>query len=184
VVKIQLASRSTNATIRLVSLAVPLLLLGITATSACGVSDDNAKGKTDKGGSSGSGGSGNTGNVAGTGATGNAAGMDVAGGAGPVTPAPCKEGKKQCGGADGNTPQTCDADGVWQDGEACGGTTKVCTGEGVCAAYRLVNAGIDSFGVRPAEPVAKGVPILKEQTLSAAPRTCNKAGLCVTGGIR
>ncbi len=38
--------------------------------------------------------------------------------------------------------------------------------------------------LRPAEPVKGTQLILKEQTLSAAPRSCNKAGLCVTGGIR
>jgi hypothetical protein len=47
----------------------------------------------------------------------------------------------------------------------------------------LLNAGIDSFGVRPAE----GQIVLKEQTLSAAPRSCGDVKgeqICVTGGVR
>ncbi len=66
------------------------------------------------------------------------------------TPEPCSDGDKQCGGKDGNTPQTCDAHGTWQDSPdgPCAGSTPVCAGQGTCAAYRLVNAGIDSLGVR------------------------------------
>jgi hypothetical protein len=175
--------KSRKAPMRFVSLASLLLLLGGMASAACGVSDAGGKGKTSKGGT-GSGGEGPTGATsgkggnAGTGNVGNAAGSgDTSPGGQPAEVVPCKEGRGRC---DGNTPQTCNADGVWENGKACGGTTKVCTGEGVCAAYRLVNAGIDSFGVRPAE----GKIILKEQTLTAAPRSCNAKGLCVTGGIR
>lgn len=88
----------------------------------------------------------------------------------------CEEDARQCSG---NTPQLCE-DGVWVDQAACGGATKVCTGEGVCAAFRLLSGGIGTFGVRPAE---SGGYVLKEQSLSAAPRACND-DFCVTGGIQ
>jgi hypothetical protein len=88
----------------------------------------------------------------------------------------CPRGQMRCSG---NTPQTCNGSGEWVSGTECAGKT-VCTGAGVCAAYRLVNAGIDGLGVRPAEKT----PILKEQTLSSAPRRCGASGICVTGGIK
>jgi hypothetical protein len=88
----------------------------------------------------------------------------------------CEEDAGQCSG---NTPQLCKK-GVWVDQAACGGATKVCTGEGVCAAFRLLSGGIGTFGVRPAE---SGGYVLKEQSLSAAPRACNE-DFCVTGGIQ
>ena len=156
-----------------------LLLLGGLLAAACGGVNDVGTGKTNKAGSGG-GGSDGTGDVDTSGGTPD---MGTGTGGEPTMPMPtlCREGKQQCSG---NTPQTCNADGEWEDGEACTGATKVCTGDGVCAAYRLVNAGIDSFGARPAEPVAGSTLILKEQTLSANPRTCSKSGRCVTGGIR
>jgi len=156
------------------TLGLLLLVCGVSAAACGGVNDVNT-GKSNKGGA----GSGGGGNAAGTGATSTGGDTTTPGGAGN-DPTPCKEGATQCA-ADGITVQTCNADATWEDTETCGGVKKVCTGKGVCAAYRLVNAGIDSFGVRPAEGP---MYILKEQTLSAAPRTCNKAGLCVTGGIR
>ena len=87
----------------------------------------------------------------------------------------CDEGTRQCSG---DTPQLCQ-DGAWVDQTACGGTTKVCTGEGVCASFRLLSGGIGTFGPRPAE---SGNYVLKEQSLSAAPRACND-DFCVTGGL-
>lgn len=87
----------------------------------------------------------------------------------------CDEGTRQCSG---DTPQLCEG-GAWVDQAACGGTTKVCTGEGVCASFRLLGGGIGTFGPRPAE---SGNYVLKEQTLSAAPRACN-SDFCVTGGL-
>ena len=154
-----------------------LLLLGAAAAPACGVSDvSTTKTPPSNGGEGNTGGTGNTGGEG-----------IVAGSAGDPIAMPCREGRKRCGGPGNNTPQTCDADGAWQDGQACGGLTKVCTGEGVCAAYRLLNAGIDTFGVRTVEPAAEGLPVLKEQTLSAAPRSCGTVKgqqICVTGGIR
>jgi hypothetical protein len=91
----------------------------------------------------------------------------------------CEAGKRKC---DGETPQLCD-DGQWVAQEACGGAASVCTGEGVCAAYRLLDAGIGSLGARPAEPVAGAKLVLKQQTLSAPLRSCSDQ-YCVTGDFR
>lgn len=106
--------------------------------------------------------------------------MTPQGGAGE--PEPCVHGERGC--AEGNHPQECNARGEWVlDENPCGGDTKVCTGQGVCVPYRLLNAGIDSFGVR----LAEGQIVLKEQTLSAAPRSCGDVKgqeICVTGGVR
>jgi len=88
----------------------------------------------------------------------------------------CTEGRLRC---DGDTPTLC-KNGEWVPQTPCGGTAKVCTGEGVCAAYRLLSGGIDALGKRPAET---GNYVLKEQTLSAAPRVCG-TDYCVTGGLR
>lgn len=128
-----------------------------------------------------------------TAGTGAAAGDDGEGGAGATTTTagtttggtvaeePCMKGDLDC---DGNTPRECNNRGQWIPQEPCGGETKVCS-KGTCFAYRLTNAGIDTFGVRPAE----GDIVLKEQTLSAAPKVCGRIGddktdTCVTGGIR
>lgn len=170
---------------RLAHLGVCLLLVSFSAAACGGVEDRDLK-KSNKGGTGGVGASSNGGatDSATGGATDGATGGDgdvPAAGAAPI-PVPCKEGRMRC---EGNTPQTCDDEGNWVSGKACGGTTKVCTGEGVCAAYRLVNAGIDSFGVRPAEPVKGTTIVLKEQTLSRSPRACKAdKSICVTGGIR
>lgn len=154
---------------RLTRIGACLLLVSFSA-AACGGVEDRDTTKSNKGGTGGGG------TVDNMGATGGDTDVPI-GGAAPK-PTPCKEGRMRC---EANTPQTCDDEGNWVSGKACGGTTKVCTGDGVCAAYRLVNAGIDSFGVRPPE----GAIVLKSQTLSASPRTCNAdKTLCVTGGIR
>jgi hypothetical protein len=170
---------------RLAHLGVCLLLVTFSAAACGGVEDRDTK-KSNKGGTGGVGASSNGGATGGDGASSNggATGGDgdvPVAGAAPL-PAPCKAGRMRC---EGNTPQTCDEEGNWVPGKACGGTTKVCTGEGVCAAYRLVNAGIDTFGVRPAEPVKGTSIVLKEQTLSRSARTCKAdKSICVTGGIR
>lgn len=153
-------------------------LLGSIATTACGdAGDANVNRPTaGAGGEGATGNTGNTGNVAGTGNTGNTGNT---GGTGEPEP-PCEPGERGC---DGNTPRECNNDNEWVLEEKCGGATKVCAGEGECVPYRLLNAGIDSFGVRPAE----GAIVLKEQTLSAAPKSCGTVGgemVCVTGGIR
>lgn len=162
---------------KLAHLGMCVLLVSFSAAACGGVEDRDTK-KSNKGGTGGVDASSNGGGAGG--ATGGDGDVPAAGTA-PI-PVPCKEGRMRC---DGNTPQTCDDEGNWVSGKACGGTTKVCIGEGVCAAYRLVNAGIDSFGVRPAEPVKGTTIVLKEQTLSRSPRACKAdKSICVTGGIR
>ena len=168
------------------------VVLGAAVCIGCGVSGVDVQ-VTGNGGSSGSGEipsnggdgetpSGGDGPVNTNGGSPGSAGSGVNGGAAGEGPAPCETGDRQC---DGNTPQVCKK-GVWQDEPECGGTKKVCIGEGICAPYRLLNAGIDSFGLRPAEPIPGAAFVLKEQTLSAAPRVCATTGkkFCITGGIR
>lgn len=151
---------------------VALLVGGIAL--ACGDAEDaNIKRNT-----AGSGGDAGDGPDAGggTGATGNTG----QGGAAEPEP-PCEPGERGC---DGNTPRQCNDRNEWVlEEKECGGDTKVCTGKGECVPYRLLNAGIDSFGVRPPE----GAIVLKEQTLSAAIRSCGAVRnrqICVTGGVR
>jgi hypothetical protein len=138
-----------------------LLAVVLGAVSACGVKDLDFS-YANAGGSS---------NSAGASATGGSAG------AAAEVPTSCREGEKRCAG---NTPQTCDEDGEWQDGKACSGKNETCTGAGVCAPFRLVNAGIDSLGLRPPEKKI----VIKQQTLASSPRLCAKSGVCITGAIR
>jgi hypothetical protein len=164
---------------------MPVLLL-VSSAACSSVDDAGAKGKTASAGM-GSGNEGNTNTEGGSGDGANEPGVGGAspsagsGGTGGTAPVPdCKPGKMQC---KGNQPQLCNDDEEWEDAKPCTGATKVCTGEGICSAYRLVNAGIDSFGMRPAE--TPGL-ILKEQTLSVAPRVCGTKEpiICISGGIR
>lgn len=87
----------------------------------------------------------------------------------------CMESMRRCAA---DTPQVCQG-GEWVSEEPCTGTTKACTGAGVCAAFRLTQGGLDSFNQRPAE---KASYVLKQQSLSAAPRVCT-AALCVTATV-
>jgi hypothetical protein len=151
-----------------------LALLASTAVAACGDSEDANIKRTPKAGSGGDAGEGNDT------PTGGGDQLPQGGSGEPEPPLPCEPGERGC---DGNTPRECNSRNEWVLEEQCGGSTKVCSGEGVCVPYRLLNAGIDSFGVRPAE----GAIVLKEQTLSAAPRTCGMVAgreICVTGGVR
>lgn len=112
-------------------------------------------------------------------ASGGSSGASASGGsagAANEVPTSCREGQKRCSG---DTPQTCDADGEWQDGKACS-SNQACTGAGVCAPYRLVDAGIDSLGQRPPEKKI----VIKQQTLASSPRLCAKSGVCITGAIK
>jgi len=120
------------------------------------------------------------------GSSGNAAGGDgaiaaggtrAAGGAGADLG--CEPGLRRCSA---DTPQACRSDGTWADEDACP-VGQACSGSGVCAAFRLVGAGIGTFAERPANPVAGATLMLKEQTLSAAPRACTNE-LCITGDLR
>jgi hypothetical protein len=98
------------------------------------------------------------------------------GSGGDVGAAPCEDGDRDCSG---NIPRQCD-DGEWIEEDECAGTNKVCTGKGVCSPFRLLAAGIDTFGIRPAETAQY---VLKEQTLSAVQRVC-KGDYCITGSVR
>ena len=91
----------------------------------------------------------------------------------------CEPASRRCSA---DTPQACSADGTWADESACP-VGQACSGAGVCAVFRLVSAGIGTLGERPAEPVSGATLILKEQTLSAAPRACSDK-LCITGDLR
>ena len=85
----------------------------------------------------------------------------------------------------GNTVEQCTEDGEWQAlpaAEQCGAGTPACTGAGICAAYRLVDGTIDTFGIYP--PEANGPTyILKRQTFIESRKICS-ATYCVTGGVR
>jgi hypothetical protein len=139
-------------------------VLAAALTGACGVKDlpltysDNAQGAAGSGGQSSS-----------------ADGGNDSGGE-PSAIVTCRRGEMRCAGG---VPQTCNGSGEWDSGAECP-RTQVCTGAGVCARVRLVNAGIDGLGLRPAEKKL----ILKEQTLSSAARHCGKSDICVTGGIK
>jgi hypothetical protein len=114
----------------------------------------------------------------GSGSGGGGAGSEsggTAGTSGSTGPMRCMESMRRC---DANTPQVCEA-GKWVSEEPCAGATKACTGAGVCAAFRLTQGGLDAFNQRPAE---KPSLVLKQQSLSAAPRVC-AAALCVTATV-
>ena len=161
--------RSRTSWQRLLGTGIALLVAGAVAPACGGVNDVNTKHSAA--------GAGNTGTAGPAGKTGTA-GTAGLGAGGANTDGVCQPGERRC---DGNTPQACDS-GAWTSEAACD-STEACTGAGVCAAFRLVGAGIGTFGERPAEPVAGAKLILKEQTLSAAPRTC-AAKLCITGDLR
>jgi hypothetical protein len=155
----------------MVTRVLPLLfavLGGALATSACGVKDldftfSHAQAAGQGGKTSGTGGN-------------QSGGADGSAGD-PSVPFTCHAGERRC---TGNTPEECSDDGAWVPDKPCSGKDKVCTGAGICAAYLLVNAGIDALGVRPKE---SGLT-LKRQTLASTPRSCSASGLCVTGAIR
>jgi hypothetical protein len=139
------------------------LLVGGLSTVGCAITD---AGHPAVGGDSGVG--------ANNGASGG--GASASGGAG--TDGACEAGSRRCAG---DTPQTCQSDGSWQAEAPCK-ADQACSGAGVCAAFRLVQAGINTFAEQPAP--AEGAPlVLKEQTLMAAPRAC-ATNLCITGDLR
>ncbi len=144
------------------------LFLAMLATSACGGVSDVKTNHSD-----GTAGDADTAGTAGTGAT---AGTSSGG---ANTDGVCQPGERRC---DGDTPQACKTD-AWIPEAPCDSKTQACTGAGVCAAFRLLDAGIGTLGERPAEPVAGAKLILKSQTLSAVPRVCT-AKLCITGDVR
>ena len=87
----------------------------------------------------------------------------------------CMESMRRC---DASTPQVCEG-GEWVSQEPCAGATKACTGAGVCAAFKLRQGGLDAFGKRPTETPSH---VLKQQSLSAAPRACGTK-FCITAVV-
>jgi len=111
-----------------------------------------------------------------SGVGGSGVGARASGGAG--TDGACEAGSRRCAG---DAPQTCRSDGTWKAEAACK-VDQACSGAGVCAGFRLVQAGIGTFGEQPAA-LAGAALVLKEQTLSAAPRACSTQ-FCITGDLR
>lgn len=87
----------------------------------------------------------------------------------------CASGARQC---EGNTPQLC-LSSAWVDETACDGVREVCTGAGVCASFKLLDAGIVSL----ANPVRGEDSSLKQHTLSVGRSSCG-ANYCLSGEIR
>jgi hypothetical protein len=86
----------------------------------------------------------------------------------------CMTGDHRC---NGNTPQQC-VGGVWQNETPCSGATLVCSG-GVCGIYRSTG-GIRSTAPSPA--TGAGIH-LASGGFELGVRSCEEAGVCVTGGI-
>ena len=87
----------------------------------------------------------------------------------------CLPGAIQCSG---NTPHTCGDAGAWQALPTCGGTTPVCS-KGLCGSYRSTG-GIRSTVLAGA---ADAGIYLVFGGFEMGARSCNQAGVCVTGGI-
>ena len=77
----------------------------------------------------------------------------------------------------GNAPQQCDG-GAWQLLPACAGASPICS-NGVCGTFRTTG-GIRSTAPSPVEDA--GI-FLVSGGFELGTRTCNDAGVCVTGGI-
>jgi hypothetical protein len=87
----------------------------------------------------------------------------------------CMDGNLRCSG---NTPQEC-VGGVWQDQMACGGATPVCS-NGACGTYRTTG-GI--LSTAPTPVAGDGGIRLVSGGFELGARSCDEAGVCVTGGI-
>lgn len=87
----------------------------------------------------------------------------------------CVGGARQC---EGNTPQMC-LNSAWVDETSCDGVIEVCTGAGVCAPFKLLDAGI----VTVASPAAAESSPLKRHTLTVGQRICDP-DYCMSGEIR
>jgi hypothetical protein len=87
----------------------------------------------------------------------------------------CAAGALQC---NGNTPQQC-VGGLWQDQTTCGGLIPVCS-NGVCGTYRTTGGIVSTV----ASPVAADAGIhLVSGGFELGARSCDEAGMCVTGGL-
>lgn len=87
----------------------------------------------------------------------------------------CQAGARRCEGA---IPQVCE-NGAFVDDQPCG-AAQACTGSGVCASFRLLNAGLSTLGI-PA-PQTSTAP-LTQHSFSAVPSLCDTR-YCLTGDIR
>jgi hypothetical protein len=84
----------------------------------------------------------------------------------------CATGESTCRGG---TPQQCVA-GAWQSQTPCGGSTPTCS-NGVCGTYRSIG------GIRSTVPTGGGGVRLASGGFELGTRSCDEAGVCVTGGI-
>ena len=88
----------------------------------------------------------------------------------------CATDSRRC---EGETPQAC-VDGAWMSEAVCSGSASLCTGAGICAEFRLLDAGVVSL----TPPRADGAgPLLRAHAVSSVPRLCS-ANYCVSGEIR
>jgi hypothetical protein len=87
---------------------------------------------------------------------------------------PCSQGSLKCSGS---TPQQCIAC-VWVNQTACTGSTPTCS-NGLCGTYRTTG-GIRSTA--PAPPGDAGIRLVSGG-FELGMRSCDEAGVCVTGGI-
>lgn len=113
---------------------------------------------------------------------GGSAGQPITvGGGGNTAPAACAVGAIRCNGnVREQSTQTCDWVPLSPELQ-CTGATPACTGAGLCAAYRLVQGTIDTFG--PVTGSTSASYILTHQTLLEYPTACNQK-YCVSGGIQ
>lgn len=87
----------------------------------------------------------------------------------------CAAGARQC---ERDTPQMC-LNSAWVDEPSCDGVSEVCTGAGVCASFRLLDAGI----VTVQSPAGGAGSALKKHTLSVGHRICGP-NYCMSGEIQ
>jgi hypothetical protein len=97
-----------------------------------------------------------------------------AGDSGDGAVCPCSQGSLKCSG---NTPQQCMACS-WVNETPCSGATPVCS-NGICGSYRTTG------GIRSTAPAryGDGGITLVSGGFEVGTRTCDEAGICVTGGI-
>jgi hypothetical protein len=86
----------------------------------------------------------------------------------------CAAGSLMC---NGNTPQRCVV-GSWQNLTPCAGVTPTCS-NGLCGAFRTMGGIVSTAPV----PLADGGLRLVSGGFEIGTRTCDQAGVCVTGGI-
>lgn len=108
-------------------------------------------------------------------------GVGGASGSPSTEPTKCIVGAIRC---NGNVREQSTATCEWSPlpaADQCSGDKPACTGAGLCAAYRLVQGTIDTFGAVTGNTSSNYV--LTHQTLLEYPTACNQS-YCVTGGIQ